>query len=110
MSSSIHRFFHVGWARPTSLLTSNGHRPNPLPCKEGQGEVEASKRRGQRRKILTTLCVILATLFFTLLTLAQETDKDMPVGAVGGTVHADLFTGTATTSIPIEVPPGRGGV
>ena len=34
----------------------------------------------------------------------------MPVSAVGGAVHADLFTGTATTSIPIAVPPGRGGV
>ena len=40
----------------------------------------------------------------------QETDQEVPVGAVGGTVHADLFTGTATTSIPIEVPPGRQGV
>ena len=42
--------------------------------------------------------------------LAQEKDSEAPVGAVGGAVHADLFTGTATTSIPIEVPPGRQGV
>ena len=41
---------------------------------------------------------------------AQETDQDAPVSAVGGAVHADPFTGTATTSIPIEVPPGRGGI
>ena len=43
-------------------------------------------------------------------TSANETDQDVPVSAVGGAVHADLFTGTATTSIPIAVPPGRGGV
>ena len=42
--------------------------------------------------------------------VAQEKDSEAPVGAVGGAVHADLFTGTATTSIPIEVPPGRQGV
>ena len=55
--------------------------------------------------------VILASLLFVpTFTSANETDQDMPVSAVGGAVHADLFTGTATTSIPIAVPPGRGGV
>ena len=55
--------------------------------------------------------VILASLLFgPPFTLANETDQDVPVSAVGGAVHADLFTGTATTSIPIAVPPGRGGV
>ena len=42
--------------------------------------------------------------------LAQESDQDVPVNALGGPVHADLFTGTATTSIPITVPPGRQGL
>ena len=42
--------------------------------------------------------------------LAVETDTEMPIGAVGGEVRTDLFTGTATTSIPISVPPGRQGV
>ncbi len=37
-------------------------------------------------------------------------DENMPVGSVGGEVRADLFTGTATTSIPIQVPPGRQAV
>ncbi len=41
---------------------------------------------------------------------SAETDQESPVGAVGGAVHADPFTGMATTSIPIKVPPGRGGV
>ncbi len=55
--------------------------------------------------------VILTSLLFTpTFTAANETDQDVPVSAVGGAVHADLFTGTATTSIPIAVPPGRGGV
>ena len=44
------------------------------------------------------------------LLFAQEPDQDMPVSVVGGMVHADLFTGRATTSIPLAVPPGRGGV
>jgi len=56
------------------------------------------------------LCAMVVVFSTTSPSLAQETDQDMPVGAVGGSVHADLFTGTATTSIPIEVPPGRGGV
>ncbi len=43
-------------------------------------------------------------------TWSAETDQESPVGAVGGAVHADPFTGTATTSIPIDVPPGRGGI
>lgn len=42
--------------------------------------------------------------------MAGETDTEMPMGSVGGEVRADLFTGTATTSIPISVPPGRQGV
>ena len=55
--------------------------------------------------------VILASLLFVPpFAFANETDQDVPVSAVGGAVHADLFTGTATTSIPIAVPPGRGGV
>ena len=41
---------------------------------------------------------------------SDETDKEAPVGAVGGAIHADPFTGIATTSIPLEVPPGRGGI
>ena len=36
---------------------------------------------------------------------AHETDQDMPLVAVGGQVHADLFTGTVTTSFPLDVPP-----
>lgn len=49
-------------------------------------------------------------IFFSLSAVAGETDTEMPMGSVGGEVRADLFTGTATTSIPIAVPPGRKGV
>ncbi|HMZ97187.1 MAG: FG-GAP-like repeat-containing protein [Nitrospira sp.] len=41
---------------------------------------------------------------------AKETDTETPIGAVGGSIHGDPFTGTATASIPIEIPPGRNGV
>ncbi len=41
---------------------------------------------------------------------AKEVDDDQPIGAVGGAVRVDPFTGTATTSIPINVFPGRNGV
>ena len=56
------------------------------------------------------LVILVSLLFVPPFTSAKETDQDVPVSAVGGAVHADLFTGTATTSIPIAVPPGRGGV
>ena len=58
----------------------------------------------------TFLALPLSLLVLVSPTVAQEPDQDVPVTAVGGPVHADLFTGAATTSIPIDVPPGRGGV
>ncbi len=68
------------------------------------------------RTILTLGWSVIGTLGLSvvlslpLTTWATETDQEAPVGAVGGAVHADPFTGTATTSIPIEVPPGRSGI
>ena len=56
------------------------------------------------------LVLLVSLLVVPPFTSAKETDQDVPVSAVDGAVHADLFTGTATTSIPIAVPPGRGGV
>ncbi len=41
---------------------------------------------------------------------ATETDEQRPIAGLGGDVNVDLFTGTATTGIPIEVPPGRNGM
>ena len=56
------------------------------------------------------LVILAGLLFVPPVTFANETDQDVPVSAVGGAVHADLFTDTATTSIPIAVPPSRSGV
>ncbi len=61
-------------------------------------------------RCLMQLCLLTIVVLGSPLAWAQETDQNAPVGTVGGAVHADPFTGTATTSIPIEIPPGRGGV
>ena len=52
------------------------------------------------------LVLLVSFLFVPSVTSANETDQDVPVSAVGGAVHADIFTGIATTSIPIYAPDG----
>src|SRR5262245_18179807 len=42
--------------------------------------------------------------------LANETDADVPLKGINAPLQPDLFTGTLTGSIPIEVPPGRNGM
>jgi RHS repeat-associated protein len=42
--------------------------------------------------------------------VAKETDGDVPLTGISATLQPDLFTGTLTGSIPIEVPPGRNGM
>ncbi len=100
------------WARSTRQNRLSPIPQIPLLCKEGLGEVETPKRKPLPKWALPTMYFMLPLLLFFSPApgFSQETDQDVPVGAVGGSVHADLFTGTATTSIPIEVPPGRGGV
>ncbi len=61
-------------------------------------------------RFLMQLCLLTTVVLGNSLAWATETDQEAPVGSVGGAVHADQFTGMATTSFPIEVPPGRGGV
>ena len=41
---------------------------------------------------------------------ANEMDEDRPLTGIASSVQPDLFTGALTTSIPIEVPPGRSGI
>ncbi|HQR15828.1 MAG TPA: SpvB/TcaC N-terminal domain-containing protein [Nitrospira sp.] len=41
---------------------------------------------------------------------AREVDENRPIGAVGGAVHGDPYTGTATMSVPIDVAPGRNSI
>ncbi|MBA5868396.1 MAG: hypothetical protein GDA68_00070 [Nitrospira sp. CR2.1] len=71
--------------------------------------------KGTFMRNLRLLLLVLALLIshWTLVSDAsfgKEIDDDQPLGAVGGTVHVDPFTGTATTSIPIQVPAGRNGI
>lgn len=39
--------------------------------------------------------------------VAKETDDDVPLTGISTSMQPDLFTGTLTGNIPIEVPPGR---
>jgi len=63
-----------------------------------------------KRISVSLLAIILFAFFMTESAFAKESDIELPIGSVGGSVRADLFTGSATTSIPIIVPPGRQGI
>ena len=64
-----------------------------------------------RRLVLLVLTFVISHLAYVGdSSFAKEVDDDQPIGATGGTVHVDPFTGTATTSIPIHVFPGRNAV
>ncbi len=41
---------------------------------------------------------------------AMETDSAIPLPSISASLQPDLFTGSLTGSIPIEVPPGRNGM
>ena len=41
---------------------------------------------------------------------AKETDSEIPLPSISASLQPDLFTGTLTGSIPIEVPQGRNGM
>src|SRR5438128_1901236 len=58
------------------------------------------------------LLMLTALTLFSLLghAAAQTSDPDYPLPGVAGSMQPDLFTGTASTSIPIQVPPGRHGI
>jgi len=60
--------------------------------------------------LLTIIAALVSSLSVNTNTLAKEVDADLPIGGIGGAVHADPFTGMATTSVPIAVPPGRNGI
>lgn len=63
------------------------------------------------RLVLMLLAWALSLVFLPIATsLAKEVDDDLPMGSAGGTVHVDPFTGTATTSIPLQIFPGRNGL
>lgn len=63
------------------------------------------------RLLLLVLAILISHwAFVNDVSFGKEIDDDQPMGAVGGTVHVDPFTGTATTSIPIQVAAGRNGI
>ena len=65
----------------------------------------------RRYLTLSVWLYICASMLFVLpVALAKEVDDDQQIGAAGGSVHVDPFTGTATTSIPLNVLSGRNGV
>ena len=62
------------------------------------------------RRLFIFLAMILAishSPFIISSSSAKETDGDVPLGGISASLQPDLFTGTLTGSIPIEVPPGR---
>ncbi|UVT16489.1 MAG: VCBS repeat-containing protein [Nitrospira sp.] len=63
-----------------------------------------------RPELIALVCVLYWWLLPVGPGIAKEIDEDLPMGTAGGAVHVDPFTGTATTSIPINVLPGRNGV
>lgn len=64
-----------------------------------------------RRLLILALTLAISCQLAAISSLsAKEVDDDQPIGATGGTVRVDPFTGTATTSIPINVVPGRNGI
>ncbi len=64
------------------------------------------------RKLFLLIPVVIGflTLLSQPLARADETDQEMSLAAVGGSAMVDPFTGSLSTSIPIEVPPGRHGM
>lgn len=63
-----------------------------------------------RRLLVLVLALAISHLSYAISSsLAQDPDGSSPIRGVGGEMHPDLFTGTATTSIPIDLPPGRNG-
>lgn len=64
-----------------------------------------------RRLLAMALGFMVSGLLITVSTgVAKETDGDVPLTGISASPQPDLFTGTLTGSIPIEVPPGRNGM
>lgn len=60
--------------------------------------------------VLVLTLAISHTLFSVDSLSAKETDGDVPLAGISSSLQPDLFTGTLTGRIPIEVQPGRNGM
>ena len=60
--------------------------------------------------LFITIIILGGAPFLNSSVSAFDVDGESPIRSIGGPVHVDLFTGTATTSIPINVPTGRNGM
>jgi len=67
-------------------------------------------RQSKFAVLLLSVLVALLSLLPVPLVQAKETDQDMSLSPVGGEAMVDPFTGSLSTSIPIQVPPGRHGM
>ena len=64
----------------------------------------------RRVVLMFVICAISYMPFAPQFVLAKETDAEMPLAGISASLQPDLFSGTLTGSIPIEVPPGRNGM
>src|SRR2546425_4002139 len=78
----------------------------PLPRRE------RVRVRGRRMWLIARLLLLTAVVGLVCVgnAAAQTSDPDYALTGIGGSMQPDLFTGTASTSIPIQVPPGRHGI
>lgn len=58
----------------------------------------------------TLLCLAVGTPSNGWTSETPDIDQEPPIKTTGGEIHVDPFTGVATTSVPIEVVPGRNGL
>src|SRR5438132_5482510 len=63
-----------------------------------------------RRCLIVLVSAAFMILSLVCNTAAQTADPDYSLQGIGVSTQPDLFTGTVSTSIPIEVPPGRHGI
>lgn len=63
-----------------------------------------------RLALAVTLAAVGVMLVAPSFVVAKDTDSGMALAGIGASPQPDLFTGTLTTSIPIDVPSGRNGV
>ncbi len=70
----------------------------------------ASPRFSIRRCLVLLVPATLIVHTFVCNATAQTADPDYSLAGIGGSMQPDLFTGTVSTGLPIQVPPARHGI